>query len=303
MNFDFNASKRSKIWFHNMHPIFDELNTLNIHYALIKGEALSWYMYGFVGKRISNDIDILTDRTQLTTIDSILRKNGFEQYGGDNQKATRSDIISSLVNSHQTIAYKKMIEPYKIRIEVDLNFSILWGENRENELSTKEILDNYIYLDIYGEQVKVLWAPYAFIQVILHHYKDCNSLYLLYTRNSINHQQFREIYLFWRKYKHCITTQWLYMYTRKVGIIEYVYYMLYYTNYIYNDKALGRYVETLRTEQGEQLLDKYGLSEKERRKWNNTFEERLLSDSLSCFIENELTEHDKNKINYSKRLF
>ena len=148
MIYDINPSIRSKIWFHDMQPVIDELNIRNINYALIKGEALSWYVYGSVGKRISNDIDLLTDRSQLNLIDSILKNYGFDQYVGENKKATRSDIISSIINSHQTISYRKVIEPYKIHLEVDVNFSVFWGENRELNLDTKDLLDHYIYLNV-----------------------------------------------------------------------------------------------------------------------------------------------------------
>ena len=53
------------------------LESLNVEYSIIKGEALSKQAYGVVGKRMSSDIDILVPREKLYCIEQCLLSNGF----------------------------------------------------------------------------------------------------------------------------------------------------------------------------------------------------------------------------------
>lgn len=293
---------RGRIWFHKLRPVFEALHQKGIPYAVIKGEALSWYMYQTVGKRVSNDVDILVDKANLNALDQILTEHGFQQYVSEGKIANRTELISCILCSHQTISYKKLIEPYKLWLEVDVNFSLFWGEYKGKQINVADVLDHAEYIDIYGESVRTLEAPYAFVQVILHHYKDCNSLFLLATRNSLNEQMFREIYVFWLRYKNVITIQWLTEYAMKNQIAEYLFYMLYYTNKIFQDPMLATYVDALRTEEGMRFLNCYGL-DGEKKKWTVSFEERLLAVSTGELIEAQLSEKDRGKIKYNQMLF
>lgn len=49
-----------------------------IPYAIIKGEALSVLVYGKEARRISNDIDILVSRDNISIFEDILKKHGYQ---------------------------------------------------------------------------------------------------------------------------------------------------------------------------------------------------------------------------------
>lgn len=303
MNIKSEIEVRGKIWFHSMNCLFSEFKKQGIAYALLKGESLSFYAYGEFGRRVSNDVDLLVNKVDLSKIDGIMAKCGFSQQFDGFEKVTRADVIATVMNSHQTVTYKKRIMPYNMLLEIDINFSLMWGEIELNILDVTEFLSNTVSMEIYGENVAVLSARYAFIQVLLHHYKDCNSIFVLYTREPFILSRLEEVYLFWKRNYEYISDDWLYEFSARNHILGYVFYMLYYTNEVYPDSDLKRYVNRLRTDEGDYLLNCFGLNAKERRQWNCTFQERLHSDDISRLLEPQLTDEDRKKINFNLKLF
>ena len=75
-------------------------------------------------------------------------------------------------------------------------------------------------------------------------------------------------------------------------IIPYVFYVLYFTNWIFKDTELQKYVEAFRTLEGESLLDYYGLAEKERKPWKVDFQTRLEADNLYEFIRDPIRQKE-----------
>ena len=91
--------------------------------------------------------------------------------------------------------------------------------------------------------------------------------------------------------------------SREYEIIPFVFYVLYYTGQVFDDKFLRQYIEAFRTPEGEALLNCYGLCKKEQKEWNCDFRARLDAENLYDFIKNDLTEKDKEKILINKRIF
>ena len=79
--------------------------------------------------------------------------------------------------------------------------------------------------------------------------------------------------------------------------------MLYYTDQIFNDKLLMKYIESFRTIEGENLLNCYGLCDKERREWRCDFKTRFESKNLYTLIKDDLTSMDQRKIEFNKHIF
>ena len=160
-----------------------------------------------------------------------------------------------------------------------------------------------IEMEIYGVKVKTLPPLKAMIQLILHHYKDMNSLFLLATRKSIKYDMFKDVYYLLKNNLDAIPLDKLYAMSAEYEIIPYVFYVLYYTGQVFDDDVLKQYIEAFRTPEGESLLNCYGLCEKERREWKCDFKTRLDSDNLYDLIKEDLTERDKEKIAINKRVF
>lgn len=266
-------------------------------YANIKGEALSVQAYGKVGQRISSDIDILLPRTELYDFENILKLNNFSS-----TLQSRTDKIILLSSSHQIAPWEKHIMPWG-KIFIDLNFDIFWGEYTGKRIDIDAFLSDTIEIDIYGCKIKTLPPLKAMIQLILHHYKDMNSIFLLATRKSIKYDMFKDLYYLLKNNRDEITLDKLYAMSSEYEIIPYVYYLLYYSGLLFKDEILDKYIEAFRTSEGEALLNCYGLNESERREWKYDFQTRLECNNLYDLIKNDLTENDLRKIKINRKVF
>lgn len=248
--------------------------------------------------RLYNDIDILVSRKTLKKLEEVLQANGFMNIYSN---YSREDRIFVLTNSHQLLPYIKNINGNAIYI--DLNYDIFWGEYEGKRIDIEEFLSDTIEMEIYGVKVKTLPPIKAMIHLILHHYKDMNSLFLLATRKSIRYDMFKDVYYLLKNNLDAISLDKLYTMGVEYEIIPYVFYVLYYTGQVFDDDVLKQYIEAFRTPVGEALLNSYGLCEKERREWKCDFKTRLDSDHLYELIKETLTERDKEKIAINKRVF
>lgn len=106
--------------FKNNFTFFDIL--LQYNYALIKGEALSFYAYEEIGKRVYGDIDLLLSRKSLHSIEHLL-----EQFDFKPTVQSHKDKILMLSTSHQAAPWIQEIQPWG-HVTIDLNIIIFWGE-------------------------------------------------------------------------------------------------------------------------------------------------------------------------------
>ncbi|MDR3046756.1 MAG: nucleotidyltransferase family protein [Bacteroidales bacterium] len=273
------------------------INSISEHnYAVIKGEPLSCLAYNSFNKRIASDIDILIDRNNLRFVCDKLQDLGYIQ-----KISQRIDRILSLSNSHQTIPFKKKFKLFYN--EIDINFDIFWGEYSGKRVGMDEFLSDTIEMDIYGVKVKTLPPLKAMIQLILHHYKDMNSLFLLATRKSIKYDMFKDIYYLLKNNLESISLDKLYSMSTKYEIMPYVYYVLHHTGLLFDDDNLSEYISAFKTPEGEKLLNCYGLNDSERREWRYDFKTRLETADLYDLIKDDLTPKDTEKIAVNKKVF
>ena len=266
----------------------------NLNYSVVKGDALSKLAYGRVNQRFYNDVDVIVSRANLKELNYILFKCGYAQ-----REHSREENILFLSASHQTL-------PYTCKhnyLTIDINFDILWGEYEGKRIDIEEFLSDTIEMEIYGVKVKTLPPLKTMIQLILHHYKDMNSLFLLATRKSIRYDMFKDVYYLLKNNLDAIPLDKLYAMSVEYEIIPYVFYVLFYTGQVFDDDVLKQYIEAFRTPEGDALLNCYGLCEKERREWKCDLKTRLDSDHLYELIKADLTERDQEKIAINKRIF
>lgn len=288
-----------KILYKELQPLWEAL--FHINYAVVKGEALSQQVYNEPNKRRSSDIDILLDKKYVILLEIELKKLGFTQLLSDNENEVRRNKILCLAYSHQIPFYQK--EKLGFHLNVDVNFDIFGGEYEGERIDIDEFMSDTIEMDIYGCKVKTLPPLKAMIQLILHHYKDMNSIFLLATRKSIRYEMFQDVYYLLKNNLDTITLDKLYAMSLEYEIIPYVFYILYYTGQVFKDSILQQYIEAFRTPEGELLLDYYGLCDSERKMWRYDFETRLKADNLYNLIKEDLTERDNRKIDINKRIF
>lgn len=274
---------------------------IEVPYAVIKGETLSLYCYKNLGCRTSHDIDLLIPPSYVNSVEISLENCGFiRREVGNNLNERRLNRIFCTKYFHQTMPYKK-ITKYS-SAEIDVNFNVLWGENKENEFDMNDFLSDTINIYIYDQNIRILTPVKALLQLCLHHYKELNSIYLISVKKSINMDMFKEIYYLIRN-NESIEPQLLYDLSYRFNVIPYIYYMLYFTNIIYNDERVKMFVDIMYTEEGERLLNKYGLSQSEQKEWRYSFRERIQSDNLYDLIKQDLNKSDLFRIKLNSKLF
>lgn len=286
----------SKTRYKELSPLFSFLLDHGTPYAIIKGEPLSLLAYGSVGKRYSSDIDLLISLKNLKIVMPIIINLGFEI-----QDKNRFYQVLALSATHQTVPYFKIANG--IKIEIDINHNLFWGEYTGPKVDLDTFLADTIEMDIYGCIIKTLPPVKAMVQLVLHHYKEMNSIYHLSVHNCINDKMFRDVYYLLKNNIVDITPEILYKVSSEYKILPYVFYVLYFTNLVVEGNQLEKYVEVLWTPEGAALLDYYGLNEKERKSWNVNFETRLEAENMYDLIKNDLTEADIDKLERNRRIF
>jgi hypothetical protein len=272
------------------------INELSCPYCIIKGAMLSLLAYNNFSLRKSSDIDILISRKNLKFIEKELLEKDFLS-----SVDSRKDKIMCLSSSHQIPTYKKIISG--IDIEVDVNYDIFWGEYTGKRINIDDFLSDAIEMNIYGVRVKTLTPLKAMVQLILHHYKEMNSIYHLASHDCIKLSMFNDVYYLWKNNVKTISLDKLYVISSEYEIIPYVFYVLYFTNEIFKDSELAKYIEVFRTPEGNNLIDYYGLTNKERKRWRVDFKTRLETENLYNLIKDDLTEADIVKLEQNRRIF
>ncbi len=278
--------------------IYALIRDISFDYAIIKGEALSVQAYGATGRRISSDIDILIPVTRLKEFHSLLSSHGFQ-----GRELSRADKVLLVSGSHQVLPYTlNMPKPWP-ELLLDVNHDIFWGEYEGKRIDIADFLSDTIEIDIYGVTVKTLPPIKAFIQLVLHHYKDMNSIYLLAMNNSINTDMLADAYYLLKNNLNDISLEKLLPICKEFEIENYVYYILYYIGQVFRDGDIQRYIDAFKTIEGDELLNCYGLNKKERKKWRCDFETRIGSENILKIIEEDLTGRDWEKIEINRKLF
>lgn len=273
------------------------LNNIDFDYVIIKGEPLSYYAYGQYGMRYSTDIDILVDRSNVDKLNTLLKANGFIC-----KSLQRIDKVTLFMYTHQYVPWYKKLDN-GIEILIDVNCDIFWGEYTGKRTSINNFIRNNKELNIYGIKIKTLSIQTTFIQLVLHHYKEINSIYIMSIQNSIRFDILMDIYMLLKNNIKKLTVDVIYDISNKYFITLYAYYILYYTNILYPDPELSAYVNALYSKEGAELLECYGLSKEERRHWNCSFIERKNNTKLFDLIKSELNHKDFEKIEQNKYIF
>lgn len=288
-----------KILYKELEPLFVALSP--IRYAVVKGEVLSQQIYGAPDRRRSSDIDILIDKKNVKFLEEQLHKLGFEQKSPEDNAEIRRNRVLCMAYSHQIPPFHK--DKFGFHLNVDVNYDIFWGEYEGKRCSIDEFLSDTIDMEIYGVVLKTLPIEKSFVQLVLHHYKEMNSLYHLSQHNTIRTDMFRDVYDALINYKAMLNSDRVKQLCQMYLIGSYMYYMLYYTHQVFLDAILLEFINNLKLYQDELLLTSYGLCAKEQKRWFISFKERLDNENLIGLINSEISETDQIKIETEKRIF
>lgn len=274
--------------------IFHRLN--NIPYAVIKGAVLSNSIYGKPFYRLSGDIDILVSPNNAKQVTDILNDEGFIQGRIINEELmnrSREELIYHKLYTHQLASFHKktdfLFSPF---ITVDVNFDIAWGESTE-KIDIDHFLKHTEMTSIYDINVKKPSPVYEFISMCMHHYKDMNSIYLLY-RKGYCFYEFLDIYYYLINQK--ISVVELYKVAQQYNVAAYLYYCIYYVNELFHNDKLNEYLNVLESPEGIELLNCFGLNKDERHIWKIPFLDRVFDINFKQQFKNQLDDIDLSKI-------
>lgn len=287
--------RRMEYYLQECQPI---LQIMKIPYAIVKGMVLSATAYGEPFIRHSGDIDILVAPQDVTTFSQILNEHGFVQgtiSRGCIVPASREKKVYQTIYSHQLFPFVKKTEnascPY---ICIDANINVIWGESK-NKIDMQELLSRRIKMKIGEIELYKLDPISEFIVLCLHHYKDMNSIYLL-SQGSLKLKLFLDIYRYIQHQQEHLPIDLLRERASKWGVLQYVYYCVTLTAYLFTNPILDLYSKALVEEGGKRLLNQFGLSDDERKTWVMPLEERLFSPDFSKSFNSLLSSEDINKI-------
>lgn len=277
-------------------PFFEKTD---IKYVITKGAYLSKRIYNNPNIRFSSDIDILISRKDCEKIVLELNNLDFVQgyiNGDEIHSFSRESKLFYASMTHQLPPFVKRISNLIPKyINVDVNTNILWGESML-QINMEEFLDYSQCSQLFGLGFNTLIPEAEFIAMCLHHYKDFNSIYLLFTR-GMRLDHFCDIFYYIKNVKmdRCL----LFSLVERYNIGEYIYYCLHYTNIIFDDVDLKCYLDMFEVYKNKSLIDSFGLCDDERKEWETPFFDRLFLKDFQNWFSKKLTEKDFKKINYN----
>lgn len=280
--------------------VLDALEHHAVSYALLKGAVLSKEIFNDSSVRVSGDIDILVRKDDLQIVKSLFSKTGFVQGRIRNDiivPYNRKEHIFYSTYSHQIAPFIcKTNNPFCPYVDVDINTSVFWGEASDSSL-TAASLENIVQTTILGTTVHKLSPEYEWIALCLHHYKDLNSLYLLYTR-GISITSFCDIYYYWTSHSFDLAT--LISISKKYCVTSYIYYCLFYTRELFGDNSLNKAIDAFYKDADHEIIFSFGLSPTEKMQWEIPFSERLQPTILHNYLDSVITEHHRRIIDKQK---
>lgn len=282
--------------------IFEAFHKHQIPYAVIKGAVLSQMAYDDPFCRQSSDIDLIIDRRDIETVKQILFKNGFIQGRIVQDKIisfNRKELLFQITMSHQTAPFIKktsnIVCPF---VNVDINLDLFWGE-KSQKTDMKEVLRHTEPTEICNVKTQKLTPEMEFISLCLHHYKDANSLYLLWQK-SLNLSLFCDIYFYLKR--NPLNIKKLKALCEQLHATDYVYYDIYYTNKIFDDTLLLPYMKELQTDTCANILNTFGLTPQEQKTWELSFYDRLFSENLQPYLKKVFNDEDMHKVRINQQL-
>lgn len=167
------------------------LEKAGLAYVFLKGSVLANADLGGgvlyeAGERTSNDIDLLVHGRDLTQVGRVLREMGFIQGRWDAERGEvcplpRLEVLGRRMNRGETAPYLRAGEGALPFVEIDLNFSLGFLPNGDEELVEEMLARRMRYegrLPVWG-----LSPEWNFLQLLLHQYKE-SAVYSMVERGK-----------------------------------------------------------------------------------------------------------------------
>ena len=165
----------------------------DVNYALVKGIYIGKKAYNNPFDRVSNDMDFLVQYEHVPIVEQILLEAGYKQAylaASGLQEYTRESKIFYIMNTHSIAPFRKVSN--NVLYEIDVNFYA--HMEKEKTIPAADFLKEKRHIDLFGQKVSVLDDTFAFLYVLLHHYRESNSIYHIYCGQDFNLLKACDIY-------------------------------------------------------------------------------------------------------------
>jgi len=289
---------KQKALYKELGGLFHELNQRTIPYVHIKGITLAIAAYWKPGYRSFNDIDLLIDKRDRKVLTEILQQHGFnqEKLTVDHNMVSYSNLdkMYYIVNTHQLAPFiKKTSNPLCPYISIDLNFSLLWGEEKNRKIDITSFIEDRVPFTFYGSEFYILNPEKNLLQICLHAYKDLNSIFIMSVKNPYTIKTFHEIYLFIKN--TVIDWNSFILLVKQNGLANFIYTIFYYLSELFEDRDIVCIAARIKPEDSE-TIHTFGLTEEEKYFWNIDIKDRLCCENLSDKVQSQLTEKHRKKL-------
>lgn len=206
------------------------LKNAKFPFAFLKGSILSNTIYT-KGLRISNDVDILINASNISDLVRALEPLGYVQgeYDIKSQKVnkpTRRDIVFRRMNWGEAYPLVKTFQSDFMKyLEIDINFSLDWIPDNPNG-AVSHMLNNTTE---YGDGgLQSLSLEDFFIHLLMHLYKELILFTCVECMRDMEYYKFVDILWFLRMYKEKIDLAYFLLRVNKFGLNDEIYTAIYY---------------------------------------------------------------------------
>lgn len=233
-----------------INKISEALASNNIKHVFLKGSVLNSTLFAY-GSRVSNDIDLLINKSNIEKATEVLNNLGFIQGKFDYKKNiikpfTKEEIETSIKTRGETAPFIKLSDNPTIKtVDVDINFSLDWNPNSSEE-TISYFLDNRIQVENHDKKMIYALNDYHnFIELCVHLYKDSALIDILTKRKVLDLYKFVDIYYFIKSRFKNIDMNKLYEEIAKFKLEKYVYFALSYITTLFPDSKTNEINELL----------------------------------------------------------
>lgn len=292
--------------------VISEFEKKNIKYAVLKGAYLGDIAYNNLSLREVNDIDILIRQEDIKAVKEVCLECGFVSGKADrvNKKIehyTRKQEIAFARNTHQIATMVKIDIDEVLGFYdtvIDFNFKLLWGEYQGESIVSDEFLEHTkSFKDSNGYIYNVLEAPYNFVQLCLHAYKEANGLFFLKLNQGLFLRAFLDIYFYVIKMGDELDKDMIVKLVQRYNIASYVYFILFIIEELFGqDERIHVLLQSVEDEADDKSIEHFGLEDK--KSWNNILvKERFYSTKTVSCLQKQITDIENKKIEMAAKEF
>jgi Uncharacterised nucleotidyltransferase len=273
-------SRRNQLLFDQFGQILRKLQEHGVRYAVRKGPSLCSLVYSDPGIRRMSDLDLLVERECTAAVTEILTDLGYAQgtLSPDGRSVIPPERKTKLfwaVHLNNALPFLKPHPDRQVEAcEVDLCLE-LFQKRSAGHVATSAILQRVRPATICGQPSYALNPLDQLLDLCLHLYKEANSYLSIAQGRDINLLRFLDLVESVRITASADLAR-LPGYARELSAERELYFALYHASLLYPGRVPVDLLDELRPVERD-YLDEYGALEDRRRRWGQSFLDRLFN--------------------------